>query len=432
MIENIQYLKVSGSGNLVSLNYNLNVGFTLFLINENILIYCTTDDYPHELIDILNNNNWSLQGETEDNVPLLAKDLSITCLTNHFIELSSISIILLGKSFSEYADKIEYPIANLFDTKISFVYDSFNINIETTPHPFSKNISMQWGIPQVGATLILEKNYAHIKDYTELANYIIKLLSLVTGRQICINVETFYLKEKCFTSLQYRYLSTHDIGSIISNDNLCIYLTNALPIIKSWDTQKFNDFRIILEYINSTGINWIDERILRLIQAYEIIAKCWIKQKYKPSKQIKSLKDGLKPVLKKWKEEYSSIEPGLKDSIKPEDSSIEPEFIINRIYDAIEWDRTVKLVESVLENSNLDNKILQVDFKKLVQLRHYVAHTGRCGNIDASQDIINGQFALRVYLLKILGYKGEIQDYRGSGFAEIKDITDFYTQNIDS
>lgn len=67
-----------------------------------------------------------------------------------------------------------------------------------------------------------------------------------------------------------------------------------------------------------------------------------------------------------------------------------------------------------MSHFNLDNTKLNLNVEKLVRLRHSVAHKGRFGNNDDKiiDDIIHCQFSLRLLLLKLLGYKGEVIDYR--------------------
>lgn len=102
-------------------------------------------------------------------------------------------------------------------------------------------------------------------------------------------------------------------------------------------------------------------------------------------------------------------------------------FWSGRIHKSLEWEKTFKLLEDVLVSQNLDLKKLDVDFSKLVELRHEVAHSGRFGSVNAIKDLVNGQFALRLYLLKILDFNGKIRDYRGTDRSKFKDISDFET-----
>ena len=85
----------------------------------------------------------------------------------------------------------------------------------------------------------------------------------------------------------------------------------------------------------------------------------------------------------------------------------------------------MKLLEDVLKSQKLDLAKLDVDFAKLVELRHAVAHSGRFGSVDAIKDLINGQFALRLFLLKTFHFDDKIREYRGSGWSEYKNISEF-------
>lgn len=411
MIQSPTYYKIDGEGALYVGKYNFKANFEVFLINSESVIYCTIEGSPVFKIDIDYSNNWSLKGITNDRRSFFATNLMITNLNNDFIELISNNNIIIGDYFDFAADKVIYPIANLFDINFETNFNEFKITVKSDRNNIRKNVSKYWGIPQVGSELILEKNNEPIDSYTQIANYIIRLLSLGSGRQLAINIQNFYNATKSFTLLQNSFISSDFIGSLLLQSEYPKLLEQGIPILEGWQIDKFKDLRIIQHFLNSTDNGYIDDRILRLVQCYEIIAHKWLQFDYKLSNELQELKKLLKSAIKLWNNDFPEYD--------------KTGFWSGRIHKSLEWEKTVKLLENVLLSQNLNLSKLDVDFSKLVELRHAVAHTGRIGSVNAVNELINGQFALQIFLLKTFNYNGKVREHRGTGWSEFKDISEY-------
>ncbi len=411
MIESPTYYKTEGEGDLYGEKYNFKVGFKVFLINQDCVIYCEMDDSPIFSIDIDSSTKWSLKGTTKDKKSFFATDLIITQLSNDFVELIPSNNIIVGDYFDFTADKIVYPLANLFDVNFETTIDEFKVTLKSERHSIKKNISKYWRIPQVGSELILEKDNEPIDSFTEMANYIIQLISLGTGRQLAINIQNFFNTTKSFTLIQNNQISSDFIGPLLPDNEYPDLLKLGIPILKSWSMDKFKDLRIVQHFLNSTDKGYVDDRVLRLVQCYEIIAHNWIQLNYKLSPELLALKKRLKAAIKEWNLEFPEYD--------------KTGFWSGRVHKSLEWEKTVKLLENVLVSQNLDLSKLDVDFNRLVKLRHAVAHTGSIGPDNAIKELMNGQFALRIFLLKTFNFKGKIRETRGSGWSEFIDISEF-------
>jgi hypothetical protein len=410
MIESPAYYKTEGNGKLYVGRYNFKVEFQVFLINQDCVIYCKMDKSPDLEIDIDYSTNWSLKGFTKDKRSFFATHLMITELNSGFIELITNNRIIIGDYFDFAADKIVYPLANLFYINFETNIYDFKISLKSERRSIKKNISNYWGIPQVGAKLILEKNNEPIDSYTKIANYILQLLSIGSGRHLAISIQNFFYESKRYTLLQNNQMSSNYISPLLLQNEYPNLLKEGIPILKSWSIDKFKDLRIIQHYLNSTDRGFVDDRILKLIQCYEIIAHNWIHLDYKISSELLNLKKKIKITIKEWKQEF-------------------PEYDITgfwsgRIHKSLEWEKTVKLLEKVLLSQNLDLQKLNVDFNKLVELRHAVAHKGRFGKVDALNELINGQYALRIFLLKTFNYNGKIRENKKTGWTNFTEISE--------
>ena len=403
MIESPTYYKTEGDGKLYVGKYNYKVEFQVFLANQDCVVYCKMDKSPDLEIDIDYSTKWSLKGVTKDKRTFFATHLMITQLNSEFVELISNNNIIIGDYFDFAADKIVYPLANLYDINFETKIYDFKISLKSEIQSIKKNISRYWGIPQVASELILEKNNEPIDSYTEIANYIIQLLSLG-------NIQNFFSESKRYTLLQNNQMSSNSISTLLLNNEYPNLLKEGIPILKGWSIDKFKDLRTVQHFLNSTDRGFVDDRILKLIQCYEIIAHNWIQLDYKLPPELLNLKKKLKTTIKDWKQELPEYD--------------KTGFWSGRIHKSLEWEKTVKLLENVLTSQNLDLQKLNVDFNKLVELRHAVAHKGRFGEIDALNDLLNGQYALRIFLLKTFNYNGKIRENRKTGWTNFIEISE--------
>lgn len=161
------------------------------------------------------------------------------------------------------------------------------------------------------------------------------------------------------------------------------------------------DFRTILEYLNETDHGYLDDRILRIVQCWEIVSSTWNNQKPNLSPEVVELKCSLKQTLKEWHKKFPGFD---KDGL-----------IGDRLHKGLEWDRVINLLNGTLIKFEIDNSAVKIDFPKIVKLRNSVAHKGRFGDEDALDDLIKAQFGIRLVLLRILGYDGQIIDYIDDG-----------------
>ncbi len=135
MIRNPEYFEVKGNGKLVSDNFIMDISFEVFLINKKIAIYCYQNKYDaHSLINRFHvldafENYFSLTGITEKNEKIQAIKLTLTELNDKFIEFIPNSQIIIGSYFEPFADKIIYPLPNLFEFNFNLEYDGFNIEL---------------------------------------------------------------------------------------------------------------------------------------------------------------------------------------------------------------------------------------------------------------------------------------------------------------
>jgi hypothetical protein len=231
MISSPKFYKIIGSGKLLNTDFETNVSFEFFLINKRIVIYCHLDDSNTSLIikkfRLFNgfDSYYKIIVITEDKKNFIADKLMITCLRDDFIELISNSQIEIGDSSKDIADKVIYPLSNLFPYNFHLDYNGFRINLESEKDSIKKNIATYWEIPQIAAKLFIEKLNEKIENYILLANYGIRLLSLFSGRYLSI-------------SEQYFYPDTNDLVIFQNNFSSFLGINEILPEIEVSDLPK--------------------------------------------------------------------------------------------------------------------------------------------------------------------------------------------------
>lgn len=145
----------------------------------------------------------------------------------------------------------------------------------------------------------------------------------------------------------------------------------------------------------------MDEKLLRITQAWEMLANAWGNQTGELTDCIRELKGRLKEVYKKWKDKYPNEDPNA--------------FLWSRIAEALQWDRAVKKVEQLANSYKVNTKKIGLDFKQLFKARNDVAHDGKMSmeirnnkNSPPYKLLMAAQLGIRILLLKKLGYSDKI------------------------
>jgi hypothetical protein len=396
MIEHPKYFLEKGVGILSNGKTSLNVFFEIFLINQEPVIYC----YPDEeyVYEFLLDSRLSLTGNTTTGYVLRADNVFHLDFDS-FIELVSNDKIYIGDYYdsNKNANKIEFYISNLYELNHNFIFEGFNINISSSNEPALQRISIYWRLPQVASLITLEKKNESIDEYLNIINFLMIPISIATGRHISFGIQHIYNDNKNYKALHSNFSSCNFIKQIIPENFLTEFITTGLQKVRNFESKKYLDLKTILDFLNETDHGFLDDRILRLVQCWEILANSWIKSKPKLTIETQDLKTEIKKILKLWHIKYPQFDNN--------------KLLDDRLHKALEWEKTIKLLEVVLKEYNLDNNVLKIDFQRLIKLRNSVAHSGRFGDEDTYQDLLRGQFGLRILILRIFEYAGEINDY---------------------
>lgn len=186
----------------------------------------------------------------------------------------------------------------------------------------------------------------------------------------------------------------HNIGEqIVPDFEIENYLNSTLGNWRKFSKKQKDDIFVITDYLNQTKIDFVEDRVLRTVQAWECAAKYW-QEEIQLSEDLKDLRLKLKDTFNNWKKEK-----------KFNDSNGE---LGKKILDSIEQEKLLSRLNNLITNQSLKAETISLKLRELKNLRDAVAHSGRI-NVPGSEaiEILEpGVFGLQLLLLKKLGYNG--------------------------
>jgi len=397
MISSPDFYTARGIGVLSDGRISRPVAIELFLANQEVVLYCIpTEGNPLVFLD---SKQLNLTGKTDSGEVIRADNLLCRLITNSYIELISNEKAYVGDYYDskKNADRIDFYISNLFDLNLSFSFHGYTIEIKSDRESIKERISLYWKLPQVGSVITVTKPNDPIEEYLKIINYVLWIISLATGRHLSFGIQHIFNEERNYKAIHNNFSSYNFIREIIPSNSIKHLLSKGLVILNGYDKSNLVDFRTVLEYLNETDHGYLDDRILRIVQCWEIVSSTWNNRKQNLSPEVAELKNSLKQTLKEWHKKFPEFD---KDGL-----------VGDRLHKGLEWDKVINLLKGTLIKFNIDNSAVKIDFPKLIKLRNSVAHKGRFGDEDALDDLIKAQFGIRLVLLRILGYDGQILNY---------------------
>lgn len=414
IFENPIILKQYGFGILFKNEFSFDIEFRYYLINEKGILFCISKE-PLPVIHRFNllDSKWKIIGKNQQGKVFQSNDLIITKFTNeHYFEFEQDNDIIIGDLLiSNETDSAKYWVLNLFINDLTFTYSNFIVEIRRESTYEQELVAKYWQIPQFGSSITLIRKNGSNELYEKLINSIIILLTLALGKSLSIPLREFDKNGNRITLISSARPTHRKIQSIVPENSIRQFLETTLLYFETDFENKYFEMRTLLEYINSTDIGYLDDRVLSMIQVYEIVAKKW-GNKYELPAELKDLKTNIKEGVTQWHKRHSTFDKS---------------FICQRLTDALAWQKTTKTLESLLENLNFNQDVLKVDFESLVGWRHKVAHEGMLHSVDNNEvadKLLDAQFAIRLLILKKIGYTGKV--LTNKGFDSQKNVNDYF------
>lgn len=248
----------------------------------------------------------------------------------------------------------------------------------------------------------------------ETCKNICLLISFITARNIIFNRCEFIDENQDNQKVIKIKLNNYSYGKkFIYEDDLSSILPTFYGNFKNMNSIEQKCLFTSINYLNSTSSQFLEDTILNVSQIWEILSDTFVNEKITNTENINTLRSELKSNIKQWHK---------KNEIKDYDLG----FIMNRVLGALDWEKVIIKIETLVNNENLDSEKIGLDFKKLIILRNQIAHSGRfnqTGNEDEYLVIYNSALlGIKVLLLNRLGYSGKITYFIG-GIARTKNIS---------
>ena len=265
-----------------------------------------------------------------------------------------------------------------------------NIDIEDC-RELTKEVCILFSL--ISGTIV---TFNRCETYNELPLFSIKLNRVYIWR---IKPSSYYHATQC--------VNLHDFGKVMQT---------LLSNFHELNHEDKKCYYTVIEYLNSTSMRYLEDNILNIAQAWEIISEHFSTKKIGLSNEFKVLKSMIKSTVKTWKDE-NAIES--------------TDLISNRLINSLSWDAVIKKIEDLADTENLNSVGIGLNFKKLIEVRNSIVHTGRfrvLGEEDHIVSILNSSIlGLQVLILSKLGYKDDVL-FKENGIWKSLNISIFKMQ----
>lgn len=293
------------------------------------------------------------------------------------------------------SDKGEFFLKEYFvQQPISFSYAGQVIRLMSDEDNLSKFEKLKVEENTVSETGILRIETVNDNEQKRLLAIDIKnLLSIALGRRIIFDRQKYWTGNS-FESEEKAMANSPDQGDqIVPDFEISNYLQSTLSFWTKCSKEEKDDIFTITDYLNQTKNDFVEDRILRTVQAWECAANYWVSE-VELTDDLKDLRERIKETYSKWKSDkkYTDKDGELGQRLT---GPLDQEKLMLRLY---------KLIK---ESGLLTDKI-GLNLKRLKHLRDLVAHTGRIdiSGAEAIDYLMPGVRGLQLILLRRIGYHG--------------------------
>ena len=403
-------ISLAGVGEFCSDGLSFNVPFSLIQYLAKTVIIAKINPELKKY-----DNNWKLKGFLNDDkkpiecehLLLFSKTISIPRGIEQDWKFMPLNAdIIIGNKLDKPIKEAYYPLLSYFEGAFSLTDDRWNIEVIKNPNSAeqTKSIAENWQIPIEGLTLHLSHPGATLEQYREKARQIAILLSLACGNEVTFHRQIISWDIDNEIEI-WRRMKGGEYGPGVCVPIISKYLKETLPIWRTFSEKEQKEIQLAFTYINLSAKGYMDEKLLRISQAWEMLANVWGNQ----TKEVKdSAKDPIKELIAEMNDAYRKWKVKYPD--KDEDG-----FLKSRINDALNWDKVLKKINRLANSYKINTQIIGLNFQQLIKARNDVAHDCKMSeairnnaNSSPYKLLMAAQFGLRILLLKKLGYSGKI------------------------
>jgi len=385
-----------GSGTLKSNTKEIKLDFNLVIYPHQIRIYS-----DHTLEPFVKLGDWSFCGHIEDGqIEVSSPVLMLFSANNKGIKLMPQKEFIIGNLNNQQIVSAEFPLIGYYGDEAEFEYENclYRISGDKQKADQQEILSKTWEIQLEGFCLEIKGSNLSLEEFIKRATIITDLLSLAAGNEIGFNRQIYkYLDGSKCEVWRSQHLDDFGAYECVPHFRMSCYLKQCFP---SWyeeisEAEK-KTINVAVNYINSTSKGYLEERLLRITQAWELVSTDWIGDLNEVSEQIENLKVRLKESLKVWRNDFPEID--------------KTGFWTGRVLNSLSWDKSIVKAEQLASEYQINLEAINLDLKKLFNDRNSVAHSGRFKDYgeDRMPLIDSAVLGLQLILLRKLGYTGMI------------------------
>lgn len=179
------------------------------------------------------------------------------------------------------------------------------------------------------------------------------LLSIAIGRRIIFDRQVYRTGHSQNLVEKVMSKNENEGEQIIPDFEISSYLNTTLPVWSNFTKSQKDDIFTVTDYLNQTRHDFIEDRILRTVQAWECSANYWI-QEPTLSDDLIALRERIKDTFKTWKNEknYSDVDGELG----------------KRLTSPLDQEKLMLRLDRLISESRLDVAKINLNLKVLKKL----------------------------------------------------------------
>jgi hypothetical protein len=416
----IEAISARGHGVFTADSLNFAAGFSILRqLSYAVIILRRAELGIHVHIPLLL-HRFSLSGSLDDGRSIRVENLHAHLSNESTVEMTPMNCAVeIGEKSASRPLCAKYTLTGLYHGNIDFNFQDWKIQICADRDSIAKaRASKALKIPLDGATLNLS-NSSQDKtedDYDEFAGNVFSLLSLASGNGVTSHCWRYSFSDGQDLEL-WRPRWGDDIGPgpIVDHAELGLFLQKCLPCWLELSDEDRYFMLVAITHLNTSGLGFLDNRLLQVAQIWELLATEWGPKKAMPP-EILHLKNGLKSFLGKWRDDNPGCDPNG--------------IVSGRVVNSMDWITLLRRMDSMIEAFGLQAHLIGLDIARLKDARDNAAHSISVGVSDGNREdmvrlLLSALTGIQLLLLRKLNYSGSVI-YHNNGWRAVKSIESFF------
>jgi hypothetical protein len=363
-----------------------------------------------------------LDGELQDGRPVCCS--SMFCTEAQYGSDGSFCILFangeveLGNRCDGNPSRVVVPLIGHFEGRATLEDDKWAITVTDADAAATKEAartSRAWELPMTGMYLKLEHPDATLDDFMLEARRVTTLLSLADGTGVTSQQRHISWQGRGDLEVLRHWIGDElGPGPCVAPFDIDRFLAECLPTWHRWPDVKRRMADLAIDYINASARGYVDNRLLGVAQAWEILATAWTPEPEQTTVE-QHLLTLVKSVYRRWKR----ANPGVDQR----------GVLMDRLAKGLSWSPLLFRMQALADH--IDMQRVKLDLRGLKRVRDYVAHNGtippdmRVQGHAAVSLLSAARFGLQLVLLSELGYTGRIRTGTPDGAMEYLPIGEF-------